>query len=320
MESQHILIVGAGAVGQVYGYQMAKAGHKVAFLIREKYADTLNQGFTLYCLNQDRKRQHPIQFRDYTFFTDWTQAQQQRWDQIHLTISSTALRKLDLAAVKATLGDGTLGCLQPGPEDLALLQQTIPAEQIVQGVISLISYEGPLPGESLPQPGTVFLLPPMVATPFNGPAERCLHVIKTFRDSGMRAKHNPNLMYDALFPTAFFMAFLTALEASDWKFNTLRGNTALLQQMQAAQREAIQALANKHGIKPPFWRGLAFPPLTQLLLTLAPHALPMDLETYFKVHFTKVGDQTRLFMKTYIESARQQQLPHYQLETLAAMV
>ena len=32
-------------------------------------------------------------------------------------------------------------------------------------------------------------------------------------------------------------------------------------------------------------------------------AAPLDLETYMRVHFTKVGDQMHLGLRTYIENA-----------------
>lgn len=34
---QQILIIGAGAVGQVYAYHFAQAGHQVHLLLKEKY-------------------------------------------------------------------------------------------------------------------------------------------------------------------------------------------------------------------------------------------------------------------------------------------
>ena len=47
----NVLIVGAGAVGQVYGYHLAKGGADVSFYIREQYAAELDRGFELYQLS-----------------------------------------------------------------------------------------------------------------------------------------------------------------------------------------------------------------------------------------------------------------------------
>lgn len=316
MAKKKILIVGAGAVGQVYGYQLASAGHDVHFFVKEKYKEELEQGLTLYKLNTDKQKSKPIQFNNFRIVTDWAQAQQHSWDQVYLTISSTALQGLDLKALKTTLGNATLGLMQPGPHDLALVAKIIPAAQIVQGLITLISYAAPLPGEQVSKPGVAYWLPPMAATPFNGEAVRRTDLITTFTGSGMAAKSNKNLGKSALFPTAFLMTFLTALEAADWKFSRLQNDQQLLDNMIAAKKEAFSAVASAHGAKEPLWAHMNSTLILKALIRIAPHAVPLDLETYFKVHFTKVKDQTKLFMQTYIDDAKQQQLPANHLMAL----
>jgi ketopantoate reductase len=57
---QQILIIGAGAVGQVYAYHFAQAGHQVHLLLKEKYIPEAQQGFVLYDLKQDKSRQQAI--------------------------------------------------------------------------------------------------------------------------------------------------------------------------------------------------------------------------------------------------------------------
>jgi hypothetical protein len=39
-------------------------------------------------------------------------------------------------------------------------------------------------------------------------------------------------------------------------------------------------------------------------MRLASWAMPFDVETYLRVHFTKVGDQTRDFLRTYLALGR----------------
>ena len=41
---EHILIIGAGAVGQVYAYHLAQAGYHIHFLLKEKYLEEAQQG------------------------------------------------------------------------------------------------------------------------------------------------------------------------------------------------------------------------------------------------------------------------------------
>jgi hypothetical protein len=47
--------------------------------------------------------------------------------------------------------------------------------------------------------------------------------------------------------------------------------------------------------------------------------VPLPLETYLRVHFTKVADQTRHAMATYLDDARAAGLPTAGLERLMAL-
>ena len=46
----NILLVGAGAVGQVYGRHLARAGHQVTFFVKPRYAAELAAGLPLHRL------------------------------------------------------------------------------------------------------------------------------------------------------------------------------------------------------------------------------------------------------------------------------
>ena len=98
----NILIVGAGAVGLVYGYHFANAGHQVTFLVKEKYQQALEknkqEGIVLYHLNKDKNLQQPLRFNNFSTITQWNEAD--GFDLIALSISSTALRQLPLSAIK----------------------------------------------------------------------------------------------------------------------------------------------------------------------------------------------------------------------------
>ncbi len=76
-----------------------------------------------------------------------------------------------------------------------------------------------------------------------------------------------------------------------------------------ARAEAVQIAAshtkgNASAVLP-----LLRPMLFKLLLPVAARLTPFDLETYLKVHFTKVGAQTRMMMRTYVDLGRSAGLP-----------
>lgn len=315
--SKKILVVGAGAVGLVYGKYLADAGADISFMIKEKYAPTLAEGVVLYNINRDKKRLHPQRFRNYKVLTSWQAATETRWDMILLCISSAALHQgFDFAGLSSALGDATLLMLQPGPEDVALVMRNVPEQQVVQGMITLCSYHTPMPGENTSEPGTAYWLPPFVPMPFSGPVARRSELIQTFIKAQIPAKSIRDMREASLFSTAFFMVFLTALEASGWKFDTLRKDTGLIEQLLKANQEAFAGIAAKYKANAPFWAKWVTPWMIKSLLKLAPHAMPFDLEAFFQVHFTKVKAQTKLFVATYIADANEMGATSQQLTLL----
>ncbi|MDX1694440.1 MAG: 2-dehydropantoate 2-reductase N-terminal domain-containing protein [Ketobacteraceae bacterium] len=317
---KNILIVGAGAVGQAYGYQFAQAGNQVSFFVKEKHEQSMAEGLVLYHLNQDKKRRRPVHFRDYGVITDWHKARETHWHQIYLCISSTAFLTFDFKGLEQAIKPETIVViLQPGPDDYELACQHLPKEQLVQGMITLISYNAPLPGESVPEPGIAYWLPPMAATPFTGNPKARAAVVNTFKRANMNAAVNTNLRKMAPYATAALMVFLTALEASDWQFDQLKSNVELQEQMLQAQSQAFDAVSWQTDTPPPLWRHAIKGWVIRLLLRTAPKVVPLDLETYFQVHFTKVKDQTKLFMNTYIASAEKHDLEAADLIALNQM-
>ncbi|OUS28844.1 hypothetical protein A9Q99_10680 [Gammaproteobacteria bacterium 45_16_T64] len=314
---KEILIIGAGAVGLVYGKHFADAGHQVTFFVREKYLDEMSKGSILYHLNQDKSLNRPIRFTQYSLISTYEEVHQHNWDQVYLCISSTALQSFDFSGFQEALqGKPTVIMLQPSVQDLERLRETFPKEQIVEGMITLISYGAPLATENVDIPGIAYWLPPFMPTPFSGQMNRRQEVIKTFLESQIAAKSSKSVGEQSLFPTAFLMAFLTALESSQWKFDSLTKDAPLLKQLTQSIQEIFASLEAQHQVRRPFPLRLISPAVIKALLRLAPHVMPMDIETYFEAHFTKVKDQTKLYMKNYLDTARAGGKEHATLQVL----
>src|SRR6185436_20748884 len=104
------LVVGAGAVGQVYARHLALGGATVTFLVKPARAAACQAGLTLYPLHAGGRPQRftaPV-------LTSLEEVARQRWDAVFLAVSSTALRDgAWLGALLAALGDATVVLLQP---------------------------------------------------------------------------------------------------------------------------------------------------------------------------------------------------------------
>lgn len=293
-----VLIVGAGAVGLVYGQAFARAGHRVTFLIKEKHQAELETGVMLL-----RHRRlwpaRPSLFTDFAWLTAWTQVAEQRWDQVLLAIPSTALRTLPLAQVQASIGGATLVMLQPSDVDRDLLLQHFPPSQLVAGMINLISYYHPLPTQSPllnARPLTVawYLPPGFMPMPLSGTEEALRGTLTLFRGSGFPAHEVADALAVSRYPNALLMTFLAALEASGWSFTRLGHDKDLLTLLVAAQQELLAELTPAQRQVPPVW-------LYRLALGMAPLALPLPLEAYLQAHFTKVRTQTDAYLREFCQ-------------------
>jgi 2-dehydropantoate 2-reductase len=313
------LVVGAGAVGQVFGYHLHLGGAEVAFLVKPKHADACRRGFTLYPLNR-RRRAEPRRFDGAGVVTRDDEVAAGRWDQVYLTMSSTALRGGWLPGLARASGDATVIALQPGLEDRAVVLEHVAEERLVTGLISLIAYAAPLPGETrFAEPGNAYWFLPLSPSPFSGPRARVDAVVAALRAGGMPARRHPDVPGFAGFPSAILTPYLVALEASGWSLDRLGENAGAAGR---AAREALAAVASRPeaGRRPPLLGLAARPLVVRAGLWLGRKVIPLDLETYFREHFTKVGDQTRLMMSQYIDLARSKGLPSASLESLIGTV
>jgi ketopantoate reductase len=312
------LIVGAGAVGQVYGRHLARGGAEVSFFVKAQHADAARKGFVLYALNRWRGRRVPERFEGYGVLTAAGEAAEREWDQVYLTVSSPALRGGWLGELGRAIKRATVVVLQPGPDDRRFVaRHLVDDDQVVQGIITVISYQAPLPEERrFPEPGVAYWLPPLAASPLGGAPVRVAAVVAALKRGGLPARQVKDIAAAADFASALSMPLLAVLEAAGWSMAAARGRLGL------ATRAAAESLAiaeRRAGRRAPLpLRLLLRPPILRPLLVLAPLVFPLDLERYLRFHFTKVGDQTREVLRGYLTSARDTSSPAEALAEVAA--
>ena len=104
------------------------------------------------------------------------------------------------------------------------------------------------------------------------------------------------------------MPLLLGLERESWSFRQFTGTSALKDSLNAV-KETLKIAAAQSGQSVPLWRYALVPALFKTILWLGERVLPLPLETYLKYHFTKVGEQTRLFIESYIRLGQARGLP-----------
>jgi 2-dehydropantoate 2-reductase len=315
------LVVGAGAVGQAYARHLQLGGAEVTFFVRDKYRATLERGLDMYWLNAPRPTE-PVRFETFSIVTQPHEVAARRFDQVYLTVSSPALAGPWLRELIAATGDATIIALEPGADDRAvLLAAGVPVERLVQGMITLISYSAPLPGETrFPKPGMAYWFPPMAPAPHSGPRERTAAVVRALRAGKLPSKVHRDVPATVAFPSAVLMPYLIALESAGWSFRELGRGPAIALGASAA-REALAITAATTGRRTPFGaRAIARPTLLRLALWFGRRVIPLPLEIYLREHFTKVHAQTIEFMEGYIAKGKKAGVSVAALEELLASV
>lgn len=312
-----VLIVGAGAVGQVFGHHLARGGAEVSFLVKPKYAEDCRRGFTLYPL--DRKPPRPQRFTPSGVLTSPGEAAGTAWDQVYLTVSSLGLTDGDwLAQLARATGDATMVFLQPNMDDRAFVTSIVEPRRLVDGTIAFVSVRAPLPGDTrMTEPGMAYFFPP-APSPFSG--ERAGDVVAALRSGKLPAKRVRDVAATAPFRSAALYAYMVALEAEGWSFRALRRS----QHLALAGRAAAQAIAivgDRIGRRAPWQVRLAARPvLVRMVMRMALWTAPLDLETALRVHFTKLAEQTRVAMRGYVEHGKKAGLATDAVEQLAGDV
>ena len=305
-EKPRVLLVGAGAVGQVFGKYLSASGCDLAFLVKEKHAPETRKGFTLYAWGLRGGVPRAEKLTGFDVHVTMREVAERHWDQVWLCVSSTALREGDwVRELARATGEATWVMLQPALDDREWLLKWIPEERLVSGMIPFLSYTAPLePGERISEPGTAFWFPPLARGLFSGPRERLGFVMRGLKAGGYPARETGDVRRAAAMASAVLTAGVEGLDAAGWSFERLLGREHL-ERMVSAAREAVQVAAWSTQGKASTVLPVLRPGLLRFLLPIARRATPMNLETYLRVHFTKVKEQTRQMTRTYIETGEE---------------
>ena len=308
-----VLVVGAGAVGQVYGYHLQKGGADVTFYVRAKYVADIKDGLTLYPLNTKTT----VQMKGFDTISETAQVAAVKWDYVIITTSSTALYTPWLAEFLGATGESTIVTLQPGMNDRAELLKFLPPARLMDGFITLVSYHAPLPGENR-EPGMAYWFPPMTKAGLKGTDTQVLPLLEVFKRGEFPCERAQGEQ-DSLIPATVLSVAVLALEAADWKFKTFL-EPARMKVTSKALQETMEVVCRKAKIKPPLMTRFLGRTFFCALFGASRYVIPFDFEVYLQVHFTKVGDQMRAGIANYLQAGRELDVKMPALESLVESI
>ncbi len=306
---ERVLIVGAGAVGQVYGRHLQRGGASVGYLVRPRYAARVREGFAMANLNRGPAVER---FEGFEVLEDLDAVRASAWDQLWLCISSPALQGDWLGPTLAAVGSARVVSFTPGLRDGELLGSYLPAERRLKGLITFSAWEAPLPGAPSGPAHLAYWSPPLSPNLFEGPG--AAEIAAQLRAGGLSARQGPAEAMTAR-GSSILLPAVAAMECAGWTFAGLRSAPwAGLAGRAAAEALAISSAHLGVGSGP--MGILAGAGLLRLLSHAAPLVAPFDIERFFEVHFRKVGQQTSLALKSWIAEGQGRGLPVQALQEL----
>lgn len=315
-----VLIVGCGAVGQVFGLSLQKASVELGLYDRPATIDKLKQalargGIPLFQISHVHRRD-PIAHRlgNYQVVADVAECQRFKPDQIWFTTPSPLyysewfqefLQKVPSERVVCFVPEGARSQFFPeGGKD-----------RLVFGGTTFMAWQGDLEGGGGRAEGVNFWLPPL-GIPLVGTEKACREVAQLLKKAGFRVTVGKQDSHMQASVTAVMTSFVAGLELSGWSFRAFR-KSPWLRHAASASREAVLSQLPRAGT---LKRALLGVPVLSMGFFLAtfflPILFPFNLEKYLKFHYLKTRDQTLTLLDVFVRDGKGRELPVENIQIL----
>lgn len=294
------LIVGAGAVGQVFAWYLTQAGAKVTFFVRPTHAVPASMPMLV-------QMKIPTVLEGYHVTSSPEAVAAQPFDQVWLAVPSNTLSGAWLPRLLEATGQATVVCFAVEGEP------QVPRSRLVMGGISFIAWPDPLPGHQGPE-RLAFYVPPLSRVPLSGDdPERVTQVRAALERGGCGVARVRDAARLGAPMTAILISTVAALEAAGWRFRDFKGHWSTL-----AARAAREVMLGDEVS----WlvRLLTRGPLLRLAVWFSARWVPFDLEAYMQFHFSKVGEQTRVLFEVWRKRGRAKGTPLAAIEALRTAI
>ncbi|MDD1751107.1 MAG: hypothetical protein LUO89_14690 [Methanothrix sp.] len=315
-----VLIVGCGAVGQVYGLFLQRAGVTLGYLDRPATIEKLKQalehtGLPLYQVSHAHRRDPvPSRLEHYQVLADIEESQRFAPDQIWFTIPSQAYYSEWFKDFLQKVPSERVVCFVPEGARSEFFPE-VGKDRLVFGGTTFMAWQGSLEGGGGRPEGVNFWLPPL-GIPIVGAKSACQDVASLLKKAGFRVTVGKQDSHAQASTTALMTAFTVGLELSGWSLRSFRRGP-WLKRAAAGAREAVLSQLPGPGA---FQRVLLWIPLLSAafyLVTLAlPLIFPFDVEKYLKFHYLKTREQTLSLLDVFEKDGKLRELAVGNIQTL----
>jgi 2-dehydropantoate 2-reductase len=321
--SMKVLMVGCGAVGQVFGLHLQKAGVELGLYDRPATVDKLKEalehgGMPLFQISQSGGRGPiPHRLENYQVLKDVEESQRFKPDQIWFTTPSPVYYSEWFRDFLQKVPSERVVCFAPEGRRPEFFPESGGRDRLVFGGIVFMAWQGDLEGGGGRPEGVNFWLPPLISIPLTGTEKACGEVKVLLKKAGFRIAVKKQESDSTLASvTAVMTAFMAGLELSGWSLKAYRKG-AWLKRAAYGSREAALSQLSGAGI---FTRMLLGILCSSAVLSLATHFLPIltpfEIEKYLKYHYLKTRDQTLTLLDVFARDGKRGGLPVENIEIL----
>ena len=299
---KRVLILGAGAVGQVYGFHLQQAGFSVGVWVRARRVKEAREGFPLTQIQLGKPRRQ-AKFRP-DFVASNVSELPPEIAAVWVCLATTSLEDSLIAELAAACPNATFVVLSPGHFVKQRMDALVGAKRALYGIIGMSSYHAPLEGSSQAREletaaGTAYFL---ATTVLSGESQRrALEMRDALRAGGVPVTLVPDASVELTLSSAVLMPNIACLELVGYDFARFRREQAEL--AAEATADSLRVACALTGATPPLFAPLLNPFVLRLGSQLAARFAPFDIEAFLRFHFTKVRAQTELLLETSVNEA-----------------
>ena len=246
MQINNVLILGAGAVGQVIGTHLRLSGCDVSFWVRPSQEETLaSQGLTLFNV----KTETELHISAPQVFTDVPEGAQ--YDAIFICVRSEQLDEAlsQIQSAFSSLEETVIIPIQPGRDDGLKVFRALSQAVVVPMAPMFSAYVDE--GE---ETRIAYLankkLPSLVGPPYNETLHVRDEIVRALQQGGIPTKGVNDLEAETRFPGVVIQCLVVALGLSDFSLRKLGQNKRLLNLTAQAIREGIAVTRQDLGFVP----------------------------------------------------------------------
>ncbi len=309
-----ILIVGSGAVGQVFGLALRNAGVELALYDHPETCVKLRQalengGLRIYQVPAS-KRQAPVPYllQDYWVLDDLQQCRKFRPDQVWFTVPSPVYYTGWFREFLQEVPSDRVVCFIPEGGRPEFLPRTDSSDRFVCAGTTFMAWQGDLEGDPT-QAGQVHFFPSPLSIPLVGTRPACQPIKEVLKKAGFRVSISGSGSHMQAAVTAGMTAFVTGLELAGWTLKGFR-NSQWHTNSAHAGKEAVLSQVRNAGLIPRLLAGTLSSPIGFYLISLLlPLLFPFDIQKYLKFHYTKTRHQSLALLDLFEQDGLKKRSP-----------